>query len=148
MNALVFFAIWAGPRSTMRKILFLEPIISRLRNSMKTPALTPPSSLIMNLIWPREVTAEIRLMLYRAPELNTTGVSPFFAPGPACMMIRAHMRSVAEIDLGVFPPRKSFDPRVFLLEPLLHQRLVALQGMIQRLLTADPELRQKPSNGD
>jgi hypothetical protein len=64
------------------------------------------------------------------------------------MMIRAHMRGVAEIDLGVFPARKSFDPRVFLLEPLLHQRLVAFQGMIQPLLTADPELRQKPSNGD
>src|ERR1700680_4434257 len=30
-----------------------------------------------DLIWPREVTAEIRLMRYRAPVLNTTGVSPF-----------------------------------------------------------------------
>jgi hypothetical protein len=46
---------------------------------MKTSALTPPFSLIMNLIWPREVTAEIRLMRYRAPVLNTTGVSPFLA---------------------------------------------------------------------
>src|SRR5262249_4620783 len=55
----------------MRKILFLEPTIRRLRNSMKTSALTPPFSLIMNLIWPREVTAEIRLMCGTAPQYST-----------------------------------------------------------------------------
>jgi hypothetical protein len=43
------------------------------------------------------------------------------------MMIRAHMRGVAEVDIGLFPLRHSLDLRVFLLEPLLHQRLVAFQ---------------------
>jgi hypothetical protein len=38
---------------------------------MNTSALTPPFSLIMNRIWPRDVTAEIRLMRYRAPVLDT-----------------------------------------------------------------------------
>src|SRR5215472_12915350 len=71
-------------------------------------------------------------------------LSPF-APGPACMMIRAHMRRVAEEYIRSFPSRTSFDFRVLLLEPFLHKPLVAFQRMIQRLLTADPELRQKPS---
>jgi hypothetical protein len=61
-NALVFLATCAGPRSTIRKMLFLDPIMSRLRNSMKTAALTPPFSFVMNRICPRDVTAEIRLM--------------------------------------------------------------------------------------
>jgi len=64
------------------------------------------------------------------------------------MMIRPHMRRVAEKDIRFFPSRKSFDFRVFLLQPLLHKPLVAFQRMIQRLLTTDPELRQKPSNVD
>src|ERR1700681_4757040 len=34
----------------------------RLRNSMKTAALTPPFSLIMKRMWPRDVTAEIRIV--------------------------------------------------------------------------------------
>jgi hypothetical protein len=63
------------------------------------------------------------------------------------MMIRAHMRCVSEMDVGFFSTRKGFDLRVFLLEPLLHQRLVAFQRMMQRVLTADAELRQKPPNG-
>jgi len=42
----------------------------------KTAALTPPFSLIMNRMWPREVIAEIRLMLWRAPVAATIGVSP------------------------------------------------------------------------
>src|SRR6516165_6725089 len=61
-NAFVCFETWAGPLSTMRKILFFEPTMSRLRNSLKTSELTPPFSLIMNLIWPREVIAEMRLI--------------------------------------------------------------------------------------
>ena len=46
-NALVFFARCAGPRSTIRNIGCVAPTIRRLRNSMKTSALTPPFSLIM-----------------------------------------------------------------------------------------------------
>src|SRR6202162_1543525 len=60
------------------------------------------------------------------------------------MMIRAHVRGVAEIDIGFFPLRQSPDPRVFPLEPLLHQRLVAFQSAVQRLLAGDAELRQQP----
>src|SRR5258708_35603566 len=64
------------PAVNDQKNLVLGPD-HELRNSMNTSALTPPFSLIMNRIWPREVTAEIRLMRYRAPVLDTTGVSPF-----------------------------------------------------------------------
>ena len=46
-NALVFFARCAGPRSTIRNIGCVAPTIRRLRNSMKTSALTPPFSLII-----------------------------------------------------------------------------------------------------
>jgi hypothetical protein len=38
------------------------------------------------------------------------------------MMIRAHVRGVAEVDIGFYPLRQSPDPRVFLLEPLLHRK--------------------------
>src|SRR5215472_15860697 len=59
------------------------------------------------------------------------------------MMIRAHMRGIAEVDLSLFPLRQSFDPRKFLLEPLLHQRLVLFQRTMQRLLAGDAELSEK-----
>ena len=64
------------------------------------------------------------------------------------MMIRAHMRGVAEVNLGVFPLRQRSDPRIFPLQPLLHQRFVAFQRALQRLLAGDAELRQKPSHRD
>jgi hypothetical protein len=48
------------------------------------------------------------------------------------MMIRAHMRRIAEVNVGFHSPCKSLDLRVFLLEPLLHQRRVALQRAMQR----------------
>ena len=60
----------------MRKIARFAPAIRRFKNSMKTEALTPPFSLIMNRMWPREVIAEIRLMPWRAPVVLITGVSP------------------------------------------------------------------------
>src|SRR5712671_2145870 len=60
------------------------------------------------------------------------------------MVIRAHMRGVAEVDLSLFPLRQSFDPREFSLKPLLHQSLVPFQRTMQRLLAGDAELRQKP----
>ena len=64
------------------------------------------------------------------------------------MMIRAHMRRVAEINVGFFSLREHSDLRVFLLEPLLHQRIVPFQRTMQRLLAGDAELRQKPSDRD
>src|SRR5215471_18836516 len=69
------------------------------------------------------------------------------APGAAGMMIRAYVRRVAEIDIGFFSARTGFDLRVFPPEPFLHQRLVALQRMMQRPLRGNSKLRQKPSNG-
>src|SRR5260370_1314606 len=64
------------------------------------------------------------------------------------MMIRAHMRGIAEVDLSLFPLRQSFDPREFLLEPLLHQSFVPFQRTMQRLLASDAELSQKPPDRD
>jgi len=61
------------------------------------------------------------------------------APGAAGMMIRAHMRGVAEVDLSFFPLRKRSDPRIVLLEPLLHQRFVALHRAMQRPLAGDAD---------
>src|SRR5258708_32826492 len=51
-----------GPRATIKKIARLAPAMRRLRNSMKTAALTPAFFLIMNPIRPREKVAQIRLM--------------------------------------------------------------------------------------
>src|SRR5260221_14526831 len=64
------------------------------------------------------------------------------------MMIRAHMRGIAEVDLSLFPLRQSFDPREFLLEPLLHQSFVPFQRTMQSLLASDAELSQKPPDRD
>ena len=53
-------------------------------------------------------------------------------------MIRAHVGSIAKEDLRFFPLRKGFDLRVFLLEPLLDQGIVALLRAVQRLLAVMP----------
>ena len=64
------------------------------------------------------------------------------------MVILTHMRGITEEDVGFFPLCKSFDFRVFLFEPLLHQRFVVFQRTMQRPLAGDPKLRQKPTNRD
>src|SRR5271156_3912867 len=66
------------------------------------------------------------------------------APGAPGVMIRAHMSRIAEENLCFFPLRNGFDLRVFLLEPLPHQSLVAFLRSVQRLLAGDAELRQQP----
>jgi hypothetical protein len=48
---------------------------------------------------------------------------------------------IAKEDLRFFLLRKGFDLRVFLLEPLLDQSLIALLRAMQRLLASDAELR-------
>ena len=53
-------------------------------------------------------------------------------------------RCVGEVDRSLVPLRQSLDPRIFLRQPLLHQRLVPFPGAMQRLLAGDAELRQKP----
>src|ERR1700692_1277530 len=68
------------------------------------------------------------------------------APTTPGVMIRAHVGSIAEEDLRFFPLRKGFDLRVFLLEPLLDQGLVALLRAVQRLLASDAKLRQQSTN--
>jgi len=67
-------------------------------------------------------------------------------PTPPRVMIRAHMGGIAKENLRVFPLRKGFDLRVFLLEPLLDQGIVALLRAVQRLLASDTELRQQSTN--
>src|SRR6478672_5462308 len=47
------------------------------------------------------------------------------APSTPRMMIGANVGGIAKEDLGFFALRQGFDPRVFLLEPLLYQSLVA-----------------------
>jgi hypothetical protein len=56
------------------------------------------------------------------------------APTTARVMIRAHVGGIAKENLRFFPLRKGFNLRVFLLEPLLDQGLVALLRAVQRLL--------------
>ena len=56
------------------------------------------------------------------------------------------MCGVAEVNLGFFALRKRFDARIFLLQPFLHQRLVAFQRAAQRFLTGDAKLCQEPPN--
>src|SRR3984893_2259935 len=68
------------------------------------------------------------------------------APTTPGVMIRAHVGSIAKENLRFFPLRKRFDLRVFLLEPLLDQGLVALLRAVQRLLASDAELRQQSTN--
>src|ERR1019366_10213687 len=68
------------------------------------------------------------------------------APTPPCVMIRAHVGGIPKEDVRFFPLRKGFDLRVFLLEPLLYQSLVALLRTVQRLLAGNAELRQQPAN--
>src|SRR4029077_14118513 len=67
------------------------------------------------------------------------------APGATRMMIRAHVRGVAEVDVGLFPLRQSSDARVFLLEPLLHQRLILFQRMMQRPLAMPSCANSRPT---
>src|ERR1700683_2805894 len=68
------------------------------------------------------------------------------APTPPRVMIRAHVGSIPKEDVRFFPRVKGFDLRLFLLEPLLYQSLVALLRTVQRLLASNAELRQQPAN--
>src|SRR5260370_9144581 len=62
------------------------------------------------------------------------------------MMIGANVGGIAKEDLGFFALRQGFDPRVFLLGPLLYQSLVAFPRAVQGLLASDGELRQQSTN--
>ena len=62
------------------------------------------------------------------------------------MVIGAHMRRVAKVNLRLFAVRQGFDLRIFFFQPLFHQRLVPLQRLVQRLLAGEPQLRQQAPN--
>src|SRR5271165_5970580 len=86
--------MWAGPRSTIKKIARLAPAIRRLRNSMNTAAVTPPFSLIIP-----------------SCGFDDGGFAPLTPRTPG-MMIGAHVSGVAKEDLGLFSLRQGFDLRV------------------------------------
>ena len=74
--------------------------------------------------------------------VSTIGVSPRL-PMCARVVIGTYVSSIAEIDVGAFSLSHRLDFRVFLLEPLLHQSLVAFDRTLQRLLAGDAKLRQE-----
>ena len=53
------------------------------------------------------------------------------------------MRGIRKIDIGFLLLRQGFDLRIVILQPLPHERLVALDCSVQRLLAGDAELRQE-----
>src|ERR1700719_1537018 len=67
------------------------------------------------------------------------------APAAPRVMIRAHVGGIAKENLRFFPLRQRLDPRIFLLEPLLDQSLVALLRTIQRLLAGDAVAPTRPT---
>ena len=70
----------------------------------------------------------------------------FLAPSTARMMIGAHMGGISKEDISSFTLRQGSNPRIFPLEPLLCQSLVALLRAMQRLLASDTKLRQQSTN--
>src|SRR6202171_39100 len=67
-------------------------------------------------------------------------------PGPPRVMIGADVRRGAEIDVRPLFFGHRLDLRVFFLEPLPNQRLIAFDRAMQWLLTSDADLRQQPAN--
>ena len=63
------------------------------------------------------------------------------------MVIGTDVGGIAEIDAGPFFLGHGLDFWVFLLEPLLHQSLVAFERAMQWLLAGDAELRQETPHG-
>src|ERR1700730_650735 len=70
-------------------------------------------------------------MPWRAPVAWTMGVSPFAPPCPPRVMIGADVRRVAEIDVRPLFFGHRLDLRVFFLEPLPNQRLIAFDRAMQ-----------------
>src|ERR1700722_18470279 len=97
-NALVFLARCAGPRSTIRKIVRVSPTSSRLRNSIKTSAFTPPVD--------HEPHAPFRGdRRNQAHSMTGTGGRDdrglaLLAPGAPRVMIGADMSRITKIDVG------------------------------------------------
>src|ERR1700692_1324417 len=66
-----------------------------------------------------------------------------FAPAAPGVVIGTYVSRVAEIYLGLLFLSHRLDFRIFLLEPLLPQSLVAFDRTAQWLLAGDAELRQE-----
>lgn len=71
----------------------------------------------------------------------------FFTPGAPGMVIGTHVGGIAKIDVSPLFFRHCLEFRIFLFKPLLHKGLVTFPCPVQRLLTSDAELSQKPSHG-
>lgn len=80
---------------------------------MNTAALTPPFSVIMNRIFPREVLAEIKLMAGRAPVVSTIGVSPRLSQVREAVMFGMDVRGSAKKYLSPSLLRHFLDFQVF-----------------------------------
>jgi hypothetical protein len=143
-NALVFLATCAGPRSTIRKNFIPGPDHEPLEKLDENSGVDPAFLLGHEPHLPARRDGRDQAHAVTSPRAGDHRGLSLPAPGATRMMIRAHVRGVAEVDIGLFPLRHRPDLRVFLLEPLLHQRLVAFQRAMQRLLASDAQLRQKP----
>src|SRR5665811_1006722 len=75
------------------------------------------------------------------------GSFAFFTPGAPGVVIGTHVGGIAKIDVSPLFFRYCLEFRIFLFKPLLHQRFVTFPCPVQRLLTSDAELSQKPSHG-
>ena len=71
---------------------------------------------------------------------------PLHSPGRSGMKVRTHSGLILEEDLGPFLLGLGVDPGVFLLEPLLDQRGILLQGFDDRFLTGQAQLGQEASD--
>src|SRR5450631_4903999 len=71
----------------------------------------------------------------------------FFTPGAPGMVIGTHVGGIAKIDVSPLFFRHCLEFRIFLFKPLLDKGFVTFACLVQRLLTSDAELSQKPSHG-
>jgi hypothetical protein len=108
----------------MRNIVRSAPVIRRFRKSIKTSASTPP---FINRMWGARCCDDRRFSS--------------FTPAVPRVVIGTYVSRIAEIYLGLFFMHY-LDFRIILLEPPLHQSLVAFDRTAQWLLAGDTELRQ------
>src|SRR5271170_3585176 len=68
------------------------------------------------------------------------------SPRAPRVMIRTDVRRVSKINVRTLHLRHFLDLWIFILQPFLHERLIAFEGAMQRLLRGDTQLRQQPTH--